>query len=127
MSVLAHLASAAVGAVLAYAGARKSLDVRGWLESAAAQGLPRSIAAPVPLVELVLGACLVGLGPQLWSLSSATLLLTVFTAFLAVQVATGSAVPCACFGAAAQRPPRWRDVVRNLGLIGLLVLAAASV
>lgn len=125
MSVPAHLASAAVGATLAYAGARKSLDVRGWLEGASAQGLPRLIAVPVPFAELVLGACLVGLGPQLWSLSSATLLLTVFTVFLAVQVATGSVVPCACFGAAARKPPRWRDVVRNLGLIGLLATSAA--
>ena len=127
MSVAAHAASAVVGATLAYAGARKTIDLGAWFASASAQGLRRVIAAPVPFVELVLGACLVGLGPQLWSLAAATLLLTVFTAFLAVQVSSGSAVPCACFGAAARRPPRWRDVVRNLVLIGLLVVSAATV
>lgn len=127
MSLAAHAASAAVGATLAYAGARKSLDIGAWFANASAQGLPRAVAAPVPFVELAIGACLVGLGPQLWSLSSATLLLTVFTVFLVVQVTNGSAVPCACFGAASRRPPRWRDVVRNLCLIGLLVGSAALV
>lgn len=127
MSLASHAASALVGAVLAYAGARKMLDPRAWFASASAQGLRHAIAAPVPFVELVIGACLVGLGPQLWSLSSATLLLTVFTVFLVVQVTTGSKVPCACFGAASRRPPRWSDVVRNLCLVGLLVVSAALV
>lgn len=125
MNALAHVAAGVVGAVLVWAGARKVVDRRAWARSAAAQGLPAVIAAAVPPVELVLGAALVGLGPEIWSLASATVLLLVFTAFLAVQVMTGSAVPCACFGASATRPPRWIDVGRNAGLIVLLVVSAA--
>jgi hypothetical protein len=53
------------------------------------------------------------------------LLLVVFTSFLALQVTIKSQVPCACFGAHVNRPPSWRDVVRNLGLIALMFTAAA--
>jgi hypothetical protein len=65
------------------------------------------------------------LKPSALALGLATLLLVVFTSFLALQVITKSQVPCACFGAHVNRPPSWRDVLRNLGLIALMFIAAA--
>ena len=73
----------------------------------------------------MLGAALLVLQPVPIVLGLATLLLVVFTSFLAMQVLTKSQVPCACFGAHVNRPPSWRDVVRNLGLIALMFTAAA--
>jgi prepilin signal peptidase PulO-like enzyme (type II secretory pathway) len=83
------------------------------------------VAISLPAIELVLGAALVVLKPAPIVLGLATLLLVVFTSFLALQVMTKSQVPCACFGAHVNRPPSWRDVVRNLGLIALMFAAAA--
>ena len=79
----------------------------------------------LPVLELILGAALVVLKPAAMALGLATLLLVVFTSFLALQVSTKSQVPCACFGTRVNRPPSWRDVVRNLGLIALMFTAAA--
>jgi prepilin signal peptidase PulO-like enzyme (type II secretory pathway) len=79
----------------------------------------------LPAIELVLGAALVVLKPAPTVLGLATLLLVVFTSFLALQVMTKSQVPCACFGAHVNRPPSWRDVMRNLVLIALLFTSAA--
>jgi hypothetical protein len=83
------------------------------------------VAISLPAIELLLGAALFVLKPTPIVLGLATLLLVVFTSFLAMQVLTKSQVPCACFGANVNRPPSWRDVVRNLGLIALMFTAAA--
>lgn len=127
MTASARVLAAAVGAVLSYAGARKLVDLRAWMRSARRQSVPSVVAATIPAAEIVLGAALVGRGPEIWSLAGSTVLLTVFTSFVVVQVLRGSVAPCACFGAATARPPRWLDVMRNLALIGLLTASAALV
>jgi len=126
MSIVGRIAAAAVGALLCWAGASKFADVRAWRASAARHGLPGPIAVVLPWSELALGAVLVTVTPMVWSLAAATVLLLVFTAYLVVQVGRGSTEPCACFGARSVRPPRWRDVARNLAMIAALVLAAAT-
>jgi prepilin signal peptidase PulO-like enzyme (type II secretory pathway) len=83
------------------------------------------VAVALPVLELVLGAALVVLKPAPTILGLATLLLVVFTSFLAMQVLTKSQVPCACFGVKVNRPPSRRDVMRNLALIALLFTSAA--
>lgn len=87
--------------------------------------MPRLVVFFLPGIELILGAALVVLEPHPISLGLATLMLLIFTVYLAVQVAGKSQVPCACFGARSMRPPSMRDVGRNVFLMGLLVTAAA--
>lgn len=125
MPVVSRLLCAAVGAVIAWAGATKFADLPRWRRDAAAQGVAAPVATVLPVVELLLGGWLVVSEPAPVPMALATVLLLVFTVFLVVQVARGSSVPCACFGARSTRPPGWRDVGRNLALIGALVTAAA--
>ena len=118
--------AAVVGAVLAVAGANKVSAPRGWRDAARAQGLPAVVVLSVPPAELLLGVCLVVLPLNPFVLGAATFLLLVFTVYLTAQVTGGSTVPCACFGARTVRPPRWRDVVRNLLMIAALFVAAVT-
>ena len=111
--------------MLALAGASKVTSWNQWRANARHQHLWTAVAVGLPVLELVLGAALVVLKPAATVLGLATLLLVVFTSFLALQVTIKSQVPCACFGAHVNRPPSWRDVVRNLGLIALMFTAAA--
>ena len=123
--ITARVCAAAVGATLALAGAGKFTSWNQWLSNARRQHLWEVVAISLPAIELVLGAALLVLKPAPIVLGLATLLLVVFTSFLAMQVLTKSQVPCACFGAHVDRPPSWRDVARNLGLIALMFAAAA--
>ena len=97
------------------------------MRDARAQAVWPAVAVAVPPVEVVIGASLVALEPSPLTLGSATLLLLVFTAFLVASIAAGSTVPCACFGSVSRRPPSWRDVVRNGGMLAALFVAAATV
>ena len=123
--ITARVCAAIVGATLALAGAGKVMSWNQWLTNARRQHLWKAVAVTLPVLELVLGAALVVLQPTPTILGLATLLLVVFTSFLAMQVLTKSQVPCACFGANVNRPPSWRDVMRNLALIALLFTSAA--
>jgi hypothetical protein len=123
--VLARVLSALVGIVLAFAGANKVTGFAQWKSDAARQRVPRLVVFFLPGIELVLGAALVVFEPHPISLGLATLMLLIFTVYLAVQVAGKSQVPCACFGARSMRPPSMRDVGRNVLLLALLVAAAA--
>ena len=123
--IIARICAALVGAVLALAGASKVTSWNQWRANARQQHLWTAVAVGLPVLELILGAALVVLKPAAMALGLATLLLVVFTSFLALQVSTKSQVPCACFGTRVNRPPSWRDVVRNLGLIALMFTAAA--
>ena len=123
--ITARVCAAIVGATLALAGAGKVMSWNQWLTNARRQHLWKAVAVTLPVLELVLGAALVVLKPTPTILGLATLLLVVFTSFLAMQVLTKSQVPCACFGANVNRPPSRRDVMRNLALIALLFTSAA--
>lgn len=120
-----HVLAAVVGAVIAMAGANKVAGFARWRADARSQGIWDVIAVPLPAVELLLGCLLVVLRPHPLTLGAATLLLLVFTSYLVVRVASRSTVPCACFGSLSRRPPGARDVLRNLVMIGVLVVAAA--
>jgi uncharacterized membrane protein len=123
--ISARVCAAVVGATLALAGASKVTSWNQWRANARQQHLWSFVAVALPGLELVLGAALFVLKPAATVLGLATLLLVVFTSFLALQVTTKSQVPCACFGAHVNRPPSWRDVMRNFALIALMFAAAA--
>lgn len=123
--IIARICAAIVGAFLALAGASKVTSWSQWRTNARQQHLWSVVAIALPGLELLLGAALLVVKPAATVLGLATLLLVVFTSFLALQVTTKSQVPCACFGAHVNRPPSWRDVMRNFGLIALMFAAAA--
>lgn len=123
--IIARICAAIVGAFLALAGASKVTSWSQWRTNARQQHLWSVVAIALPGLELLLGAALLVVKPAAIVLGLATLLLVVFTSFLALQVTTKSQVPCACFGAHVNRPPSWRDVMRNFGLIALMFAAAA--
>jgi len=123
--IIARICAAIVGAFLALAGASKVTSWSQWRTNARQQHLWSVVAIALPGLELLLGAALLVVKPAATVLGLATLLLVVFTSFLALQVTTKSQVPCACFGAHVNRPPSWRDVMRNLVLIALLFTSAA--
>ena len=119
-----RIAAAFVGVVFLLAGASKCVNQKQWRLDARSQGVWTPVAVCIPYVELVLGGCLVALPVSPIVLGLSTALLLIFTVFLGVQVAMGSKVPCACFGARSRRAPSWRDVLRNVGLMVLLFTAA---
>jgi hypothetical protein len=53
-------------------------------------------------------------------------LLAAFTALLAWHLRADERPPCACFGGSSQRPIGARDIVRNIVLLVLVVVAFAS-
>jgi uncharacterized membrane protein len=123
--VIARLCAAIVGAVVLFAGASKITAWSQWRADARQQSVWPLVAIVLPPVELLLGAALVVLHPHPIVLGLTTLMLVIFTAFLAVQVMTKSVVPCACFGSRNSRPPTTRDVLRNIGLVLMMFVAAA--
>lgn len=114
------LAGALAGAVLLVAGVAK-LTSRGWPGQAVALGVPRSIGRVVPFVEIALGAGLVAGLP--FAALAAIVLLVAFTAFIVVALLRGVEAPCACFGSLHARPLSWWSVVRNGGLLALVLFS----
>lgn len=124
---LANLAAIVVGAVFVYAGVAKALSGREWPRAASRLGVPRVIAFAVMVTEVAIGLGMV-LGES-WRdgfLVSGALLLVAFTALLAKHLRSGNRPPCACFGGASQRPIGARDVVRNVSLLVVVVIAIVS-
>ena len=121
----ARIFAAFVGVVIAVAGASKITAWSQWRADAQRQSLWPVVAIGLPPVELVLGALLIVLQPHPVVLGMATLMLAIFTAYLAVQVLSKSQVPCACFGSRNVRPPSGKDIGRNVVLLTMLFVSAA--
>jgi uncharacterized membrane protein YphA (DoxX/SURF4 family) len=122
--VLARLAAVALGAVLLISGVGKLADARRWrAEGAELFGVP-VVLGVLPYLEVVLGALLIAGWRQPVVATAAALLLGAFTALLVVRLAQGRHPPCACFGRLSHTPLGRGHVVRDLGLIGLAVIAA---
>ncbi len=122
MSVVGTAASVALGAVFAVAAVTK-MAAPTWTADAAALGVPRWLARPVPAVEVVLAATLVaGIASPVPALAAVGLLV-VFSALVARALRRGRRPVCACFGRWSARPISAWTLARN-GV--LLVLAAAA-
>jgi uncharacterized membrane protein YphA (DoxX/SURF4 family) len=116
-----------IGAVLVYAGVTKVLAGREWPASASRLGVPPVVAVAVMIAEVVIGLGVV-LGDSrrdLFLLAAAGLLVG-FTALLAWHLRSDERPPCACFGGTSQRPIGARDIVRNIVLLVLVIVAIAS-
>ena len=125
--MISRLLAAVVGVIILFAGATKLTGFQQWKADARSQGLWPAIAYALPAVELLIGALLIVLSPTPVVLGLATLLVLVFTGYLVVLVASGSTVPCACFGAKFSRPPSGRDILRNCAMLIALFLSAALI
>jgi len=82
----------------------------------------------LPWLELVCSVCLLFIpryrGAALWIV---LILLAGFTAAIGINLWRGSAFGCGCFGrGAADQPLSWLSLLRNAGLICLVVLALLS-
>lgn len=122
----AELAAVAVGAVFVVAGVAKASD-RGWVAAARQFGTPAVVARTIPTTEMVLGGLLVARLGAPWTALAAVALLVVFTVPVALHVAKGDTVPCACFGTTGRaRPVSWRTLLRNAVLIALAVFATTA-
>jgi uncharacterized membrane protein YphA (DoxX/SURF4 family) len=124
-SVAGWLAGAVLGVVLLVAGIAKRAD-RGWPAAARALGAPAWSIAPLPWVEIGLGAVLVSGLLRPWAAVLAAILLVLFTVLVVVNLARGRRPPCACFGARSHEPIGALSVVRNLGLLGLAAVALVA-
>ena len=119
------IARVAVGVVLLASGAAK-LGQPAWPATAAAFGAPAGVARALPWVELVLGG-LVAAGVGLpWSALAAAGMLAAFTVAVGARLARGDAVPCGCFGETSPEPVGLDTVVRNLLLVALALVGAAT-
>ncbi len=119
------LAGAVLGVVLLVAGSAKRAD-RGWPSAAAALGVPAWTVAPLPWVEIGLGAVLISGLVRPLALVLAAILLVLFTVLVVVNLAQGRRPPCACFGARSREPISVLSVLRNLGLLALAAVALVA-
>lgn len=123
MSEFGAVARVVLGAVFLVSSVAKLRDPH-WPAAAERFGLPRRLALPLAVLELVLGAGLVAhVAPPVPSFVALGLL-GLFTGAVVAHVARGDDVPCACFGpASASTPVSWATVARNV-ILCLLALAA---
>ena len=123
MSTLAIVASVLLGVAFLVAGGSKIAAGDAWPEQARGLGAPRLVIPVLPWFEIVLGAVLVVQVARVAAAFVALVLLLAFTALIVRRLAQGRHPPCACFGAWSAAPIGWSNVVRNLALMALALLA----
>lgn len=123
VSVAATVAAVVVGVTFVAAGVLKLADGPAWTRQAADLGVRRPVAVAVPWVEVVVGATLVAQVARPWPALAAVAMLVAFTVVVVRRILDGSRPPCACFGSRSSRPLGPRQVVRNVGLLALAVVA----
>lgn len=118
------LAAVVLAAVFAAAALAKLADPDETRLGFAALGLPQPdlLAWLIPVGELAVAGLLLLNRP--WGSIVAFAALVGFTVFLVQLARSGHPAPCHCFGARLDRPVGYREVVRNLVLLGVALLAA---
>ncbi len=123
MSVVSSFAAALLGLAFVVAGASKLAAGDAWPAQARDLGAPPVAIAPLPWLELVIGAALVAQLVEPWPAVVAIALLIAFSALIARRLAAGERPPCACFGAWSARPIGPGHLARNFALMVLGLLA----
>lgn len=125
MEVASVVATTLVGAALVVAGSSKLASPQRWRNEALAFGAPRVVVAPLPWLELAIGAAvLVRIGLSL-SVGLAFLVLLAFTVAIVANLVRGRRPRCACFGSWSSAPIGWRHVARNAVLLAACAVAVA--
>ena len=130
MDPLLVFARVLLSAVFLLAAGAKLLDPKGTRRAATELGVPEWLAATVaallPLTELVVAVVLLPVRSASWGAFAALTLLLFFTAIIGVNLLLGRRPPCRCFGSTDTRPIGWMTLMRNgmlLALAGFVVWA----
>lgn len=126
MIPVAVVAAVVVGAVFVVAGAAKLVNRENWAAQATGLRVPRSVARPVPWLEVLLGALLITQVARSYVASIAALMLVAFTVLILARITQGERPPCACFGGWGATPLGAWHVVRNAALITMAMTAALA-
>ncbi|MHB1128969.1 MAG: MauE/DoxX family redox-associated membrane protein [Ilumatobacteraceae bacterium] len=124
--LIAWLCSGSVGAVFVFAGVTKIALGPDWQVQARNLGVPQitvRFVRLVPWLEIVIG---LGLIARVFSgviNTVALIMLMSFTALIVGQLMHGRRPPCACFGRRSTRPIGWSNVIRNMVLATLILVA----
>jgi peroxiredoxin/uncharacterized membrane protein YphA (DoxX/SURF4 family) len=112
-----------LAAVFLVAGVAKLVDRAGARKAAADFGLPDRLATPVafvlPLAELAVAAALIPTATAWWGAVGALLLLLLFAAGIAANLARGRKPDCHCFGQLHSAPAGRPTLARNVALAGV--------
>jgi|TARA_B100002003_G_C14006003_1_gene485526 uncharacterized membrane protein YphA (DoxX/SURF4 family) len=113
------LAAAVLAVVFVIAAASKLRDPVATRRTMQGFGLPnpRLLAVVLPVTEGAT-ALLLLVDPRTGG-PCAVALLAAFTTLIAGRLMAGHHDACGCFGAWSSRPLSWKDIARNLVLIGL--------
>ncbi len=130
MDVASLVARLVLAAVLAAAGVAKLADRAGARSAVTELGVPAALASPLalvlPLVELVIASMLVWDRSAVAGGVAAVVLLSVFTAAIALGVARGRRPECHCFGQLRSKPAGGAAIARNFVLGGLAAFVALA-
>ena len=124
---MALLLRVVFGSIFLVSGALKLRDP-GWRAAANSFGVPTRLAPAVPVVEILVGACVVaGVAPDV-SVTAGLVLLAAFTLALAwmLRRPADQRPVCACFGRWSARPVDGRSVLRNLAFAAVGVAALVA-
>ncbi len=112
--------------VFAVAGVGKLLDLDGSEKAVKAFGVPDALAKPLgillPIAELVFAFCLLFVSTSWLGAIGALLLLVAFILGMFMQMMSGNAPDCHCFGQIHSEPVGAKSLIRNF-VIALLPIA----
>ena len=130
MTALVLVARFALAAVFAVAGAAKLADVAGsrraLMEFGVADRAARPLGVLLPVAELLVALALLAPWTGRVGAAAAAVLLLVFAAGIAWNLARGRAPDCHCFGRLGAKPTSWTTVARNVllaAVAGFVVIA----
>jgi peroxiredoxin/uncharacterized membrane protein YphA (DoxX/SURF4 family) len=130
MATTALVARVLLAAVLAVAGVAKLRDRASTRAALRGFGLPGGLvpagALVLPVAELLVAAGLLAPPTAFAATIVAGALLVMFTLAVAMAIARGRTVRCACFGASGAAPVGARTLVRNAALLGVAAVALAG-
>lgn len=132
----AVLARIALGAFFIWSGGIKLNDLEGFAEIAEAYRLPpapvkplvRPVAYVLPFTELVAGTMIVAWFLPLAALVYVGVSLLGYSALIVWELAQGdsSMQNCGCYGTAIVAPLSWRQVAKNVVLLGITASLLAT-
>ena len=114
-----------IGVVMLWAGALKLRDP-AWRPAARAMGVPDLVVGFVAPAEIILGAMAVAGVVKPVTMVAILLMLIGFTIVLIGVMGDPERPSCACFGRWSNGPIGWTSVARNVGLVGLGVVALVA-
>ncbi|HRE02071.1 MAG TPA: MauE/DoxX family redox-associated membrane protein [Ilumatobacteraceae bacterium] len=120
------MASVVVGLVLLVSGGTKVAAGAAWPNQARQLGAPRWAIAPLPWVEIVVGAAACAQLVRPWPAVAAAALFVAFTALIVMRLREGRHPPCACFGSWSAKPLGWGHVGRNAVFLAVAVGAIVA-